>query len=64
MKKYLLIFILFILFVPTVVLAEEEFTINSIEKLSITGETVEESDPTINGKNVDYNIRFFNEGDS
>ena len=64
MKKYLLLVIVILLMVPSVVLAEEDFTINSIEKLEINGETVEESEPTINGNNIDYNIRFYNEGDS
>ena len=64
MKKYLLIVTIFLLFIPTIVFAEEDFTINSIEKLEITGETLEEADPSINGKNIDYNIRFYNEGDS
>ena len=64
MKKYLLLIIAILLMFPSIVLAEEDFTINSIEKLEITGETLEEVDPTINGKNIDYTIRFYNEGDS
>ena len=64
MKKYILLMSLFIFFIPVIVFAEEEFTINSIEKLEIIGKTDEESEPTINGKNIDYNIRFYNEGDS
>ena len=65
MKKIYLFFIsLFILFIPNIVLAASDFTINSIEKVDIQGETVEESLPSINGNNINYNIRFYSEGDS
>ena len=64
MKKYLLLITIFLLFLPIIVFAEEEFTINSIEKMEITGKTEEEANPTIDAKNIDYSIRFYNEGDS
>ena len=61
MKKYLLLITIFLLFLPIIVFAEEEFTINSIEKMEITGKTEEEANPTIDAKNIDYSIRFYNE---
>lgn len=60
MKKILLSVILFIVFIPVIVNAEENIYIDSIKLEEVKGETIELEEATVNDKTVNLNLRMTN----